>query len=120
MISLALALLRVAGTALVASAAGWIISSALLPPDRSFLLERLGWAFAVGVALLEAFVPLSLWIGRRPGWVPFLVLAGVAAALTLKFEVPSAKAGPGARLQTSDSQLQIALLRLLIVLGVAL
>ncbi len=78
--TLPLALVEVAAVVLAASGAGAVAAGALLPPGRPFRLERLGWAFAVGVALLEAFVPLSFLGDARPGWVAFAVLAALCAA----------------------------------------
>jgi hypothetical protein len=77
---LPLALARVAGVVLLASAIGWVVAQALLPAGRPLRLERLGWAFAVGVGLLESFVPLSFLAGGRPGWIEFAILAILCAA----------------------------------------
>src|SRR5262249_44185855 len=114
------ALARVAGVVLAAAAAGWVIARALLPRGPALRLERAGWAFAVGISLLAAFVPLSAWIGARPGWIQFVVLAGVCVAVSLKFEVSSLKFDASTQRRTSNFQLQTALLWLVILLGVAL
>jgi hypothetical protein len=119
MSALVFALVRVGGVVLAASAAGWIVARALLPPDRPFRLERLGWAFAVGVALLESFVPLSFLAGARPGGIAFAILAGVCVLASLRLRVPRSRTSP--RLETWNSRPAAhLLLSLLVVLGVAL
>jgi hypothetical protein len=120
MIAFLLALARVAGVLLVASAAGWAIARALLPRGRAFRLEQAGWAFAAGIALLAAFVPLSAWIGARPGWVQFVVLAAVCVATSFKFRVSSFELKADGELGTRNSKLETLLLRLLVFLGIAL
>ena len=68
-------LARVGAVILAASAAGWTISTGLFPPGPRHRAERLGWGYALGCAALIAFVPLSLLVGVRPGWIGFVVLA---------------------------------------------
>ena len=112
-----LALARVAGVVAAAGAVGWVVARALLPPDRPFRLERLGWAFAVGVGLLESFVPLS-FRGRETGWICFAPRGGrPRARLRLprggpRVSAPARGGGPPVAVR--------AALGLLIVVGVAL
>jgi len=119
MSALVFSLVRVAGVVLVASAVGWIAARALLPPGRAFLLERLGWAFAVGVALLESFVPLSFLAGARPGWIALAILAAVCVMVSLKLRVSSAGMSPPLESWNSRPAAHLVL-SLLVVLGVAL
>jgi hypothetical protein len=72
-----LSLAEVGGVLLLISAIGWIGAAALFPGGRSFRAERLGWGFTLGCALLAAMVPISFVLGPAPGWIPFLILAGI-------------------------------------------
>ncbi len=105
MTPLPLALARVAGVVAAAGAAGWVIVRALLPPGRPLRLERLGWAFAVGVGLLESFVPLSFLVGSRPGWMSFGTLCAfvlVLSRLVPPLSPPSPPAGGSGELKRRD------------------
>ena len=117
MTPLPLALARVAGVVLLASVLGWIVARALLPPGRPFRLERLSWAFAVGVGLLESFVPLSFLAGVRPGGIPFAILAAVGAAVGWKFRI-TADSEAHVSAPTSSPASRVALG--IVVVGVAL
>ena len=64
---------------LLSSAAGDWAAGALLAGSPRSLPERLAWAFALGLLILGAYVPLCLAAGIRPGWIPYLVLCGMAA-----------------------------------------
>jgi hypothetical protein len=116
----AAALASVLGVALAASAAGWVVAGALVPRERALRLERLGWAFAVGVALLAAFVPMSLWVGARPGWLQFLVLSAVCLALALKFRIAGPAIAADARLDARSPRAAASVLVVLLVAGVGL
>jgi hypothetical protein len=119
MTPLPLALARVAGVVAAAGAVGWVVARALLPPGRAFRLERLGWAFAVGIGLLESFVPLTFLAGARPGWISFAILAAAGLGGGYGFRVAGLGSWP--LRATADSPLAMrAALGLLIVLGVAL
>ncbi len=75
---------QVGGVAAAAWIAGWFTSRAACPSEREFLLERIGWSWALGAGMLASTVPLSLVARVRPGWAAFLVLAvasGFGAAL---------------------------------------
>ena len=116
-----LSLIRVGVVAALAAAVGWLSARALLPAGEAFRLERLAWGFAMGMALLAAFVPLSLLAGVRPGWIPFSAL-GVALLALTRFVAPptltSPPAGGGREARALRPPLRI-LLRLLVLLGVA-
>ena len=118
MTPLPLALARVAGVVLLASATGWIVARALLPPGRPFRLERLGWAFAVGVGLLESFVPLSFLAGVRPGGIPFAILAAIGVAVGWGLRITAASEAHVSA-PTSSPASRIAL-GIVVVVGVAL
>lgn len=125
MTAFALSLLRVGAAVLAASGLGWGVTAALLPARVETRLERWGWSFAAGAALLTAFVPLSFAVGVRPGWIPFLILGAACVGAGYGFRVPgSGLEEPSPGLGTRNSQLgtriSIALLWLLIVLGVAI
>jgi hypothetical protein len=115
------ALARVAGVLLAAFAAGWAIARALLPRGAAFRLERAGWAFAVGISLLAAFVPLSAWVGARPGWMQFIVLAGVGLVVSYTFRVSSVELGEDSgQPEPRDRRPATLVLGVLIFLGIAL
>ena len=97
------ALALVAGLLLLFSAAGAVATMALVAPGPAARTERAGWAFAVGLAILAATVPLCFAIGVRPGWVPAAALAAVAAAAGWSARLPSGE---------SPETLRIAPLRL--------
>ncbi len=103
-------LASVAGGILLAGAAGWLCAAALLPAGRLFRAERYGWSFAVGCALLAAFVPLSLLLRVTPGWIPFLVVSAAAGvtARAFRLEPWPAPGNPTAR----ASKLLLALVAL--------
>jgi hypothetical protein len=67
----------VAGILLLLAAAGHAAAGALVPRGARSLPERLAWGFALGLLVLEAYVPLSLAVGLRPGWIPFLLLCAI-------------------------------------------
>ena len=73
--TLVIAIIRVGAVLLVASVAGWVIAAALVPESPRFRGERLGWGVALACGLLAGFVPLTLLLNARPGWVGFLLIA---------------------------------------------
>jgi hypothetical protein len=82
------ALAQVAGVLLLFTAAGAVGAMALVPPG-SPRAERAAWAFASGLAILAASVPLCLAIGIRPGWTGALVLAGLSAVAGWRARLPA-------------------------------
>lgn len=113
-------LAQVGAVVLVASAAGWAVTRALYPRGPVFRLERLGWSFAVGCALLAAMVPLSFLAGLAAGWLPFLILAAAAGAASAWWRVMGDEPGTGpGPLVTRRLSLAASLLGVLVVLGVA-
>ena len=113
----ALSIARVLGVLGLASAIGWWVTAALLPRSAEFRLERLGWSYAVGVALLSGFVPLSLVVRVRPGWIPFAILG--AAVLAVARVARPLQAPAAERTAESRGSLRL-LLWFAIVLGVVL
>jgi len=92
-VSLLLPLLRHAAVLLAAAAVGAVAAAPWVPGGGRTRLtspERAAWGLAVGLALVAGSFPLGLLVGR-PGWIPFLVLAGAAAAAS--FLRPPAAAG---------------------------
>jgi len=78
---------------LAAAAVGAVAAAPWVPGGGRTRLtspERAAWGLAVGLALVAGSFPLGLLVGR-PGWIPFLVLAGAAAAAS--FLRPPAAAG---------------------------
>ena len=80
--SFVVSLLRVGAVVFVASAVGWTVAGRLFPTDGRHRSERFGWSFAVGCGVVIAFVPLSLLVGARPGWIAFLALAALVVAIS--------------------------------------
>jgi hypothetical protein len=81
--TLPVALAQVAAILGVASAIGWGLSGALVPPGAA-RSERFAWGFAAGLTPVALSVPLAFAFRLRPGWLPFLLLsvgAVVAARL---------------------------------------
>ena len=117
MTGLAASLAQVAAILAVASAIGWGIAGALVPPaaPRS---ERFGWAFAAGLALVALSVPLGFALHLPPGWLPFLLLSllvfAPARLLRLRARVEPSSADPR---RTGRG---VAVLGLLVGIGVAL
>ncbi len=81
-------LAEVGGVLLVATVAGRVLVRSLLPGGAAWKLERWGWSMALAVLLLPVNVCLSLALGYRPGWISFLVLAGVGIALASRAALP--------------------------------
>lgn len=103
---------RVGAALLVATVAGGWIATALVPRGARFRAERLGWSFALGCAVLMAFVPLSLLLGLRPGWIGFLVLAVAVGLLARRLRLPAQDESVAERVPV--------LLLVLVVIGVAI
>ncbi len=80
--TLVFAIVQVGAILLAACAVGWVLSAAFISPGSRFRLERVGWSFALGCGTLIAFVPASLGIGIRPGWIGFLILAALLVAVS--------------------------------------
>jgi hypothetical protein len=105
-----LSLLLVGAALLVVSGVGLGTSGALLPPDRAFFLERLGWSDALGCATLIASVALALGPGASPR-LAFALFAAVAVAMGRRFRLTPTAAARGQGLPR--------ILLAVVVLGVA-
>jgi hypothetical protein len=108
------ALGQVAAVLFVAGAVGWGAAALLVPPGAR--AERMAWGFAVGLTLTTLSVPLAFALRLRPGWLPFLLLAALAAlpARILRLRERSTSE-PSAPLDGVS-----AILGLVVVAGVAL
>jgi hypothetical protein len=129
--TLVFSIARVGAVLLVVTVAGWAVAGALFPSGARHRAERLGWSFALACALLIAFVPLSLLVGVRPGWIGFVVLAALlvgALRLLAPLSLPSPPVGGrlefpyGGRAENGPPLPghSRALVRFLIILGVGL
>ena len=76
-LTLLLSILGVGAILFVAWLLGFVISTALLPAGERFRLERMGWSYSLGCALLSASVPPALALHVTP----LLVLIAIAAVL---------------------------------------
>jgi hypothetical protein len=104
--------LVVVGLALFAvSAAGWVSVSALFPASPRFRLERLGWSYAMGCALLILCVPPALAL-RVPAGVVLVVLVFAAIVFARRFRL----SGDGANVERIGAPV---LLVCLVVVAVA-
>lgn len=118
--SFLLSLLRHAGVLLAAAAAGAFAAAPWVPGGRRTRiasLERAAWGAAVGLALVAASFPLALLVGARPGWIPFLVLAGAACAAS-RLRPPLESAARPA--DAAPARGIAAAMRIAVALGVAL
>jgi hypothetical protein len=108
------ALGQVAAVLFVAGAVGWGAAALLVPPGAR--AERMAWGFAVGLTLTTLSVPLAFALRLRPGWLPFLLLAALAA--------PPARILRLRKRSTSEPSAPLdgvsAILGLVVVAGVAL
>lgn len=82
-------LAQVGGILLLSTAAGHPAAGALLAHRTRSSWERLAWAFALGLLILGGYVPLCLAVGIRPGWMPYLLLCGIAVAAGRPWRRPS-------------------------------
>lgn len=118
--SFSASLAAVAAWLLAAAAAGWIAARVLFPGSRSFRVERLGWGFAVGVAVLAGGAGACELAGARPGRLA--LLAALAAAALAGRLIP--RPGPGDSENDSGKGKRrpppTALLLAALVVGVAL
>ena len=83
----AFSLLGVGSVLLVAWLLGFVVSAALLPGGERLRLERLGWSYAVGCALMAASVPPALLLHVAP-LVVLVALAAVLLAFLRRFRLP--------------------------------
>jgi hypothetical protein len=112
-----LSLAAAAGVALLASAAGWAACRALIPAGPETRFERAGWSFAVGCALIAAAVPVAFVSNLAPGWIPFLILAVLAAAAGFGFRVSGFELKADSRQpETRNARLETAIALGLLVL----
>ena len=118
MTSFAVALGRVAASALAATLAGTLAAAGLLPRGAS-RGERLGWAFAGGVLLVAGSVPLALRLGLRPGWLVFATIAVLAAGAGLRFRVADSVAPRPLRAAARGNGVAAAAMIVLAAAGVA-
>jgi hypothetical protein len=119
-----LSLGRVSAVLLSAAAAGCLTAPALMPRGRLWKAERLAWGFAIGLALIAVPVPVSLAVGARPGWPPFLLLGILVVAASFRWRIARDGLGrfePGLETRTSNvaTLLRVAFL-VLLALGLAL
>ena len=122
MIPFLLSLAAIGGILLLATIVGWMFAASLFPGGGSFRSERLAWGFVLGCALLAAVVPISFAVGVTPGWIPFLILAGIllGAAHLLSREggqLPPLPLGEG---RGEGGTIASRLLLALLFLGIAL
>ncbi len=110
--TLVLSLLGVGAVLFGAWLLGFAVSTALLPAGERFRLERLGWSYALGCALLTASVPPALTLHVAPLLV-LIAMAAVLLALLRRFRLAPDYRG------TSPGKLP-AILVLAAALGVAL
>ena len=95
MIPFVVSFLRVGAVLLVASAAGWVIAGKLFPADAPHRRERFGWSFAIGCGIVVAFVPLTLLVGARPGWIALLVVSVLIVIASRRFAPLTLPSPPG-------------------------
>ena len=89
-----LSVLGVGAVLLVAWLLGFVVSAALLQGGERFRLERLGWSYGLGCALLAASVPPALALHVAPMLV-LIAIAAVLLALLRRFPLlPEAVRGP--------------------------
>jgi hypothetical protein len=115
-----LPLAGVAGILLVAGAAGWVAARAVLPGGREWRAERAGWALALGCLLIGTSVAVSFVGSGDYGWLPFLVLAAGVVALALLFPVRASERAPSPPPEESSGAAARALLRVVLLAGVAI
>lgn len=108
----------VAGILLLSAAAGHAAAGTLVPRGARSLPERLAWGFALGLVILEGYVPLSLAAGLRPGWIPFLLLCAIVVVAGRLVSLPSLPPREG-RGEGVTPIIRFSLL-LLLSLGIAL
>ena len=87
--TLPLGLAATLGILLLFTAAGSTTALALCPARRGFRLELGAWGFAVGLAIIAISVPLALATTLRPGWLPALLVALLAAGLGWAKRLPA-------------------------------
>ena len=83
-------LLSVLGVGAVLASAwllGFAISTVMLPRGEAFRLERLGWSYAMGCAVLAVSVPPALGLHVAPMLV-LVALAAVLLSLLRRFRLP--------------------------------
>lgn len=107
-----LPLAKVAAILLAAGAAGYAAAGLLLPAGR---VERMGWGFAIGLALLAVSVPIAFATHLSPRWTALLLLA-IPIVFSLSRRKREEVKGV---LAPSNSKSVHTLLLLLIALGVA-
>jgi hypothetical protein len=116
-------LAQVGGVAAAAWVAGWFASRAGCPEERQFLLERIGWSWALGAGLVASMVPLALLARVRPGWPAFLILAAASAAGAWILRVRGTDAPPAPATADESARTRRRLYIILggfVVVGVAL
>jgi len=121
-VSLLLPLLRHAAVLLAAAAAGALAAAPWVPGGGRARLaspERAAWGMAAGLALVAGSFPLGLLVGR-PGWIPFLVLAGAAAAASLLRPASKAAVSDAHAVSAPGAGRTAVALRAVIALGLAL
>jgi hypothetical protein len=79
------AITAVFGILLLSTLAGRATTVALVPEGPRWNLEQWGWSMASALLLLTVPVCFSFVAGIRPGWIPFLLIAGSGAALARRF-----------------------------------
>jgi hypothetical protein len=118
-VSLLAGLALVAGVCAAALAAGRLAVPAVCPAGSELRAERFAWSWAIGAALISAMVPLSLLVGLKPGWIPFLVLAAGALAAGRLLRVSGTQAvRPGSEERAARGISRV--LAAVVLLGVAL
>ncbi len=114
-------LAAVAAVLLLAGAGGTVAAGALFARAAADSLERLAWGFAVGLALLAGYVPLSLMLGARPGAIAFFLLTALVMATAVFFRLPAHRIPAPAPERGSGSSKLVRLLFLLpLSLGILL
>jgi hypothetical protein len=93
--SFSASLAAVAGWLLVAAVAGWTAARVFFPRGESFRLERLGWGFAAGVAVLAGGAGACELAGTRPARLA--LLASLAAAALAGRFLPRPRPGASER-----------------------
>jgi hypothetical protein len=85
---LALSLGEVGAILILAGLGGFAVAGAFLPRGRSYLAERIGWGWAIGLLMIVLHVVLCFALGVRPGPLPAALFFLVATVLSRKFSLP--------------------------------